>query len=318
MKKITELTQEQLDLLPSYRDKWIEIGLTCKPADRARAEAGIMEAYKSAKQTAPELILWGASPLEGVRIFDILIENKEHLESIPKEDIQAYVTEKAREKGYKIKNKSQVTSGLNYGQFEASWLSYYDVFQDFGVEGLEIVNGLKEICKSTGWTWLLENVVITTERPLYINRNDEGELHSETTPAIEYPDGFKLYFWNGVEIPDWVIEKPETITITKIKAERNAEISRIMREIYGTGRYLVDTKSEVIDTDTIAVDVLSPKGDSITRALIKDDLGEVYMVGTDGSTDRVYFMRVPKDTKTCVEAHNLLSGKSQNKIIMEG
>ena len=40
MKKIEKLTLEQESQLAAYRDKWLKIGLSCEPADRAAAVAG--------------------------------------------------------------------------------------------------------------------------------------------------------------------------------------------------------------------------------------------------------------------------------------
>jgi len=318
--KIEKLTKEQEDMLPVLRDKWIEIGLRCEPTDKKTSRKALKLIYKELNMAPPELILWGRSPLEGAKIYDTLLQNKDDLEKLEtKEDIRKFVRKALKAPDYKFVNKNKILNEVNYGQFEASWISYYAAFQEFGVTGLEILEGFKLLAQSAGWTWLLGNVAIVTERPEFIHLNDEKELHCEDGPALQFPDGeSKYYYYNGVEVPSWVLTNPEKITVESIKKERNMEISRIMREKYGIGRYMTDTNSKIIHTDTVPVDVMVPKGDCITRALIRDDNDETYLVGTDGSTKRVYFMRVPNNVTTCEEAHKLLSGKNQNKIIMEG
>ena len=74
-------------------------------------------------------------------------------------------------------------------------------------------------------------------------------------------------------------------------------------ERYGPGKYLVAIGAKLVDADGgIGVDGSAP------RALYEDDKRQKWMVGTDGSTGRVYYMSVPNETKTCREGHQLISG----------
>ena len=61
-KKITELTLQQIDLLPVWRDKWIGIGLSTAPADRPAAEEAIRLMYRTAGIGHPKIV-WCGSPL---------------------------------------------------------------------------------------------------------------------------------------------------------------------------------------------------------------------------------------------------------------
>jgi len=56
---------------------------------------------------------------------------------------------------------------------------------------------------------------------------------------------------------------------------------------------------------------------SAPRALMRDDLGNMWLVGTDGSTARVYTMAVPSDVSTCKEAHERICGFGENRLIAE-
>ena len=62
MFKIEELTQEQKELLSVYRDKWLAIGLSTDPANRAEAERGVWLAYELARLEKPKVV-WCLSPL---------------------------------------------------------------------------------------------------------------------------------------------------------------------------------------------------------------------------------------------------------------
>ena len=66
MGKLTELSAEQETLLPTIRDRWVAVGLSTEPADRARAEAGVRLAYERAGLVPPRLVVWLGSPLAGV------------------------------------------------------------------------------------------------------------------------------------------------------------------------------------------------------------------------------------------------------------
>jgi hypothetical protein len=63
--KIERLTKKQDSLLPVWRDKWIEIGLSCEPADRPRAEVAYRACYKAAGLHADVPIVWVSSPIVG-------------------------------------------------------------------------------------------------------------------------------------------------------------------------------------------------------------------------------------------------------------
>jgi hypothetical protein len=121
-----------------------------------------------------------------------------------------------------------------------------------------------------------------------------------------------LYFWHGILVPEHVVMRPEEITLAEIKSESNAEVRRIMRERYGEGRYLADTHAKLLDADYEGY----PLG-AAPRALLADDEYQRILVGTDGSTSRVYYMPMPDEVevKTCREAHEALCGFSEERII---
>ncbi len=62
MKRIETLSAEQQQLMKQYRDKWLAIGLSTEPANRADAERGIELAYAAAGLAKPQIV-WCGSPL---------------------------------------------------------------------------------------------------------------------------------------------------------------------------------------------------------------------------------------------------------------
>lgn len=63
MFRIEKLTKAQIDRFPEFVEKWTKIGLSTDPADRKRAEAGILKAYRLAGLPNPQKIIWTTSPL---------------------------------------------------------------------------------------------------------------------------------------------------------------------------------------------------------------------------------------------------------------
>ena len=90
-----------------------------------------------------------------------------------------------------------------------------------------------------------------------------------------------------------------------------------MREVYGDSRYLTDIGAKIVDMDSVATDALSPGANSIQRALFEDDEGQRFLIGSDGSTSRVYTMQVPETCETCEEAHAALSGLKESDCLYQ-
>jgi len=141
---------------------------------------------------------------------------------------------------------------LNYGSNSlwASWSAHIAFMRDvLGwsdpvlTERFEIEETL---VKSCGWTWWHTDVLVIGDRPVHINRDAQGRLHSLTGPSIAYRDGWALHHVHGVAVPEYIVERPQEITCGKIDAERNAEARRVMLERFGVERYMRDSDPTVI------------------------------------------------------------------------
>lgn len=63
MKSITKLADEQKSQLESWARKWVEIGLSCEPADWEASERGIRACYRHAELPEPRVFVRVASPI---------------------------------------------------------------------------------------------------------------------------------------------------------------------------------------------------------------------------------------------------------------
>jgi hypothetical protein len=126
--------------------------------------------------------------------------------------------------------------------------------------------------------------------------NDKGA-------TMRYPDGYGLFHLEGLNVPSVCVEDPGSLTKEMILEEPNMEIQRIMRGIYGEGRFLEETGAVVLDVDYEGATI-----GACPRALFKDTQGNHILMGTDGSTGRCYHMYVSTEANTCVEAHESICG----------
>ena len=198
---IEKLTKEQEDKFQEYVDKWIKIGTSTEPTDKATTEEGIREAYKAAGLKAPGEIFWCSSPKEAIEKYKVDL------------------------------------SYVFCGQYEASWLASYEFYHHECKIDCSALFGLIKIAKSAGWCWFFEDYAIATERINRLKRDTQGRLHCEDGPAVSWPDGWKLYFWHGIAVPANLIEPLEEFPIVEFfQKERNQEQRRAACEKLGWGR----------------------------------------------------------------------------------
>ena len=204
--------------------------------------------------------------------------------------------------------------------FGGSLFSYWVAWITFAKEiGLKYpdkqqkgLNLMATLCKSSFWWYPFKGFCVCSEKPKFIFR-ENGRFHNVTGAAIEFRDGYKLWSIDGMTVTEQIVMMPETLTIQQIEDETNVEIRRIMIQRFGEEKYLIETKAVCIDFSA----GLGLQG-SAPRALYVLPKGEKILFGTDGSTKRPYFMRVPTEAKTCSEAHRMISGlDDENRLLVE-
>jgi len=246
-KKIEALTEDQIKQQPIYRDKWIRIGHDTSACDREEAETFIELFYKQAKDkdvacSVPDKVIWADSPWQALNM----------------------VTE-----SYDI-SKQDAFSNFCYGQHDASWLGFYDYF--YNVVGLkeevEPILPLMEFSKRVGWFLPFKEVIYICERPCVLSLksgNDKvylfenvkpdiaitnGQLHCDGGPAIGFRDGKKLYYLNGVRVPEELAMTPHgEIDPSGFVKIQNAEVRREFIRKVGIERVMEQVGAEVLDTD---------------------------------------------------------------------
>ncbi|WP_018656941.1 DUF6745 domain-containing protein [Actinomadura flavalba] len=178
------------------------------------------------------------------------------------------------------------------GQHDAAWLAVFDT-----LGRLDPLAGLAEAARATGWWWPYRDLVIMAERPVELHRDEPGRLHRGDGPAISWPDGFGLHAWRGMPIPADFVASLADVDVGRIAREENAELRRVMLEIYGFDRYLKESGAEPLHRDETGVlwRIDLPGDEPVVMVEVVNSTPE-----PDG-TYRTYHLRVPPATRTARE-----------------
>ena len=108
----------------------------------------------------------------------------------------------------------QQTATDHCGVSEQGWVSFYDYFHRIKIitdEEAADTLALRNFARTAWDTILLDECAIIVELP-ELKRDQQGNLHSATGPAVEWKDGNKEYAWHGVFVPAKLILEPKTFT----------------------------------------------------------------------------------------------------------
>ena len=138
------------------------------------------------------------------------------------------------------------------GNMWAGWSAYLVAFRE--ILGLRLpqydnFRYYEESSREGGFRLMHDEFCMVSDFPKTILKDDRNRPHCDTGPSHEWRDGWKLYHIHGVRVPDYIVDRPQEITIAKIHAEKNAEVQRVMIERYGEDRYIVDSGMQPVAKD---------------------------------------------------------------------
>lgn len=249
---IKKLTEKQESRFKYYTEKWINIGLNTEEVDMVSSVAAIKKAYEVVKIDPPKYFVGPvAGPYEAavaealvymhVKDKTVFSNAREFNERILRE-VDEYIASK--------KNKLQLTINNQIYGFHEYWLSYYDFFKTECELNLSDIQPLIDLASVCGWWTPLTEVAIIQNKPSQINRDDQNRLHCVDGPAIKYRAENSIsnvYAVHGVRVNKKIIDRD--FTTKDIDKERNAEVRRVMIELYGQSNYLIESNAEVVHSD---------------------------------------------------------------------
>ncbi len=134
-----------------------------------------------------------------------------------------------------------------------------------------------------------KNVCFACEKPTSFSADAMVRPHNGNGPAAAWSDRFEVYSWHGLPIEADLIKNRAGITVGAIHQEKNAEVKRVLIDLYGPSRYLVDANAKVVHQDECGTLFrMEIEGDeALVMVRVRNSTRE-----PDG-TYKHYFLRVP-------------------------
>ena len=132
--------------------------------------------------------------------------------------------------------------GIRGSIYDWNWVAFYDYWERNDIPLTPLFKTFKEnCCESGAYDYLLyQNCAIVCEHPSKIHWtiiNNRKVLHNASKPAIEWEDGYKLYFLNGTKVPEELVTTPSgKLDIEFFKKETNADIKTEFIRKFGIER----------------------------------------------------------------------------------
>lgn len=274
----TTATPEQWQEIYRIRQKWID--MQTERVDLEAAKKAVATIWKKMGYDAPEVILVDGPISMLKKIREIAAAGGEGLPE--KENLSSCIVMSLWHSVYAGWLEGGASLGVKYDQEK------YDAFTAW--------------CKSCPIVLPTEKLVIVSDRPIKIHWQN-GLLHNESGPSIEFQDGFKVWSIEGSRVDEQIVMRPETQTLDQLRNESNADVKEIRIRRFGLDRFLVETKAKLIDERRNPVE-------GTREQLFDSEIGRV-LLGTC-PTLRIQSMTVPETVKTCEEAAKWLNPFTRN------
>ncbi|MEG4320607.1 MULTISPECIES: DUF6745 domain-containing protein [unclassified Microcoleus] len=332
------LTSEQTAIFREYAQKWAVIVNSTHSLDRSPAAAAVKAAYITVGLEVPEIIFCSSphSAITKLKSLKIPLLSQHELMERFYGKIQNVVCllnfiEFTRETGLGINptendifpiarweshllpeffwdvdydeystdivvNRASVAEDMCAAEFLIAEFSMV-----FSEEIQKALESFKQLLAECGWIIPFQKVCYVCDRPTKLSLDSEYRLHAEAESAIEFSDGYKLYSYHGVTLPEKYGQvHPSQWEATWILAEDNAELRRVL--IQGIGYARICQELQATDLDTwqeytllridVDIDGFNPQ-----------EKEPIYLLKmTCPSTGFIHALRVPPDMQSAREA----------------
>ncbi|AKG23961.1 DUF6745 domain-containing protein [Calothrix sp. 336/3] len=191
------------------------------------------------------------------------------------------------------KYDSNFIPGVNFCSY-ASWLDFWS--SEFNYTGdKDFIHLVKILATSCPWIFPYQKVVVVCDRPRKISFNSEQRLHSEGEPAIEFADGYRVYAYSGVILPDkYGVTHPHQWQPHWLLTETNAEVRRVLMQGIGYARIMQELQATELD---------NYREYTLLKVNSQIDIEPIYLLKMHcPSTGLIHVLRVPPNTKSAKEA----------------
>jgi hypothetical protein len=323
---IKKLTPEQEALIPVYQEKWWKIALSTEPINREKAAEIVKAIYAAIGEKEPKIIfcdspyaaldnvepqlmlsqrgilMWESDFWEtiGGKLFSHL-NNQLEEEQWDELEFQMSLW-KWNLKQAQLMRQLQIEFKDRFypNNILAGWLDNFCLF-DFCITVLNFTYNPSEwlllqlLGNQCSWIFPYKKLAIVCDRPRILSFDSQHRLHAEGGPAIQFADGYSIYSYHGVTLPEKYGKlHPHEWQSQWLLEEENAEIRRVL--IQGIGYDRICQELAAIELDSWQEYTLL-KIDTIV------DVDPIYLLKmTCPSTGFIHALRVPPDINSAREA----------------
>lgn len=160
---------------------------------------------------------------------------------------------------------------------------------------LEQWQALRSLVTECGPILMFEQACIVCDRPTRLSVDPERRLHAEGEPALAYADGYQVYSYHGVQLPErYGMLHPHQWQAQWLLAEDNAELRRVLIQGIGYGR--ICQELQAIELDSWREYILLRIDQTV-------DVEPIYLLKmTCPSTGHIHATRTPPDVRSAREA----------------
>ncbi|MEA5469268.1 DUF6745 domain-containing protein [Spirulina sp. 06S082] len=285
---IEEIKSEQIDMIKNYYKKWSDLAFSTTPIEFDRAIDAIENIYvwldlqkpkfifcKSPKEIVKNLESMNPSsiiPFSEEEIFSNLI-NQIDCQLNDFKGATIFDQEKCfiiKEKCFIIENRIEFLHENVWDEFDS--IPYREIISEIMSILIESLaqGGYLEFCISvlncvheskawklyqdlaiecSSWIFPFKDICLVCDRPRILSFDSEDRLHAEGKPAIQFADGFSIYAYHGVILPEKYGKlSPSQWRSQWILSEENAELRRAL--IQGIGYAKICQELQAVEIDT--------------------------------------------------------------------
>jgi hypothetical protein len=145
-----------------------------------------------------------------------------------------------------------------------------------------------------GTIFPFEKTCIICDRPIKLLFDNEYRLHAEGEPAIEFADGYSLYLYRGVSLPEKYQIHPHQWQARWLLEEHNAELRRVLIQGIGYSRICQELHATELD---------AWQEYTLLKIDTEVDIEPIYLLKmTCPSTGFIHATRVPPNTSSARQA----------------
>jgi hypothetical protein len=154
---------------------------------------------------------------------------------------------------------------------------------------------LQSLVRDCGLIFPFEETCFVCDRPIKLSLDEQNRLHAEGEAAIQYSDGYSLYFYRGVTLPKkYGTVHPNNWQALWLLQEQNAELRRVLIQGIGYGRICQELQATKLD---------SWREYSLLVIIQNVDVEPIYLLKmTCPSTGHIHAVRVPPTVRSAREA----------------